>query len=560
MSVSTALFSSLTGLGVNEARLSVIGNNIANANTTAFKASRVTFQSAFAQTLSIGSAGSGDVAATNPMQIGLGAVVGATTMDFSPGGIGRTGRNTDLAIEGNGFFIVSHTDGTTYYTRDGSFTLNASLDLSSADGYIVQGFGVDVNYNVVPGILTNVNIPIGQATIARRTTEAVFAGNLNAAGDIGTQGSVLATQALVDTVSGVVSDTSNLVDLESVSDPGTALFSAGDTLSLRPTKGGRVLPTSTLTVTATTTIGDLGNWIEGVVGIHIDPAWPGPPGVSVNASDQIVITGNVGTENRIAASDIFLVSDGAVSRPFEFTATQEANGESCRTSFAVYDSLGGDIVVDVTAVLEYLGPNGDNVVWRFFAESVDDTDPSIVLGSGTIAFDEKGAFTRATGTSITVDRAGRGAATPLLFDLDFSNMTSLVSNESEIALTTQDGAPMGTLTAFNVDQGGMVMGQFSNGLSAPMAQIALATFSNPEGLLQQGDNLYVMGPNSGLPVVSAPGSLGAGTIVGGALEQSNVDMAREFIELIVTSTGFAANSRVISTANRLLTELLNVAS
>ena len=93
-----------------------------------------------------------------------------------------------------------------------------------------------------------------------------------------------------------------------------------------------------------------------------------------------------------------------------------------------------------------------------------------------------------------------------------------------------------------------------------MAQIALATFSNPEGLLQQGDNLFLVGPNSGLPVVTTPGSLGSGSVVGGTLEQSNVDMAREFIELIVTSAGFAANSRVISTANRLLTELLNMAA
>ena len=559
MSVSTALFSSLTGLAVNEARLAMIGNNIANANTTAFKSGRVTFQTAFAQTLSIGSAGGGDVAATNPMQIGLGAAVGATNIDFSPGGIGRTGRSTDLAIEGNGFFIVRDVDGTTYYTRDGAFTMNANLDLTTADGMVVQGFGIDANYNVVPGILTDINIPLGQMTTARPTTEAVFAGNLNSGGDIASQGSVLTTQALVDTNTGVLSETSLLVDLASASDPGTPLFAAGDTLTLSPNKGGRTLPASTLQVTASTTVADLAEWIENTVGIHTDPGLTGSPGVTINASDQIQITGNVGTENSITPSDMFLISDGAVAKPFQLTTQQEAVGESARTSFAVYDSLGNEIVVDVTAVLESMGSNGD-IQWRFFVDSVDDSDDGIAIGTGTISFDQQGVYTGSTGTSMTIDRADTGAATPLLFDLDFSNMTSLVSTESELALTTQDGAPIGTLNSFNVDEGGMVMGQFTNGLSVPIAQVALATFSNPEGLLQQGDNLYFVGPNSGLPVVSAPGSVGAGSIVGGALEQSNVDMAREFIELIVTSTGFAANSRVISMANRLLTELLSVAS
>jgi len=556
MSVSTALFSSLTGLRVNEARLDVVGNNIANANTTAFKATRVTFQTAFAQTLSIGAAGTQDVAATNPSQIGLGAAIGATTVNFSPGSISNTGRNGDLAIEGSGFFIVNDVDGTQLFTRDGAFSLNADLQLITADGHLVQGFGVDRNFNVVPGILENVTVPIGQMTIARTTTEAVFAGNVNSAGDIGAQGSVLNTQTLVDTT-GPVTDASLLTDLEDAAAPGVNLFADGDTLTLTPNKGGRTLPASTFEITAATDLGDLAAWIEESLGIHTGAEQVGSPGVTISG-DQVVITGNVGTENEIGVSDLFLTSDNpTVSSPFSFTSTQSADGESCRTSFAVYDSLGNEAIVDLSMVLESVGTNGE-IVWRFFVESAADSDDSIILGSGTVTFDEKGAFADSTNTSVSLDRDGTGAATPVLFDLDFTSMTSMAANESEIALTTQDGTPMGTMSSFHVDGGGMVVGQFTNGLAVRVAQIALATFSNPEGLLQQGDNLYLAGPNSGLPVVASPGSLGAGTIVGGALEQSNVDMAREFIELIVTSTGFAANSRVISTANRLLTELLSL--
>jgi flagellar hook protein FlgE len=560
MSVSTALFSSLTGLRVNETRLDVIGNNIANANTTAFKASRVTFQTAFAETLTIGSAGTGNVAASNPSQIGLGAGIGATTLDFTTGGLSRTGRSTDLAVEGNGFFVVKDVDGTTYYTRDGAFTMNANLDLTTSSGYVLQGFGIDRNGQVVPGILTNVNVPIGQMTIARPTSRAVFAGNMSASGQIGTQGSILTSEALVDTVAGTTSGTSLLVNLAAAGAPATHLFAAGDTLTLTPNKGGRPLPSSVLNVTGATTLADLNAWFEGALGIQTGASMVGAPGVRVNAAGQIEITGNVGADNHIGVSDLFLVSSNpALTQPLNFNLVQEAAGESCRTSFGIFDSLGQESIVDVTAVLQSVGTNGD-IVWRFFAESEGNETGSLALGSGTITFNERGVFSSAAGTTLSLDRSGTGAATPVIFNLDFSNMTSLASGTSEIALTTQDGAPLGTLSTFSVDRGGMVMGQFSNGLSVPVAQIALATFSNPEGLLQQGENLFLVGPNSGLPVVSAPGSLGAGSVIGGALEQSNVDMAREFIELIVTSSGFAANSRVISTANRLLTELLNVTS
>ena len=218
--------------------------------------------------------------------------------------------------------------------------MNSDLDLTTAEGYVVQGFGVDRNYNVIPGILTDINIPIGQMTIARATSEAVFAGNLNAGGEIATQGSVVTSQALDDFVAGTLSDTSLLMNVTAASDPSTPLFAAGDTLTLTPNKGGRTLPASDLDITAATTIADLNAWLEGALGIQTDPGLAGSPGVRVVAG-HLEITGNAGTENNIGVSDLFLVSDNATTRqPLTFTQDQAATGESCRTSFGVYDSLG----------------------------------------------------------------------------------------------------------------------------------------------------------------------------------------------------------------------------
>jgi flagellar hook protein FlgE len=125
--------------------------------------------------------------------------------------------------------------------------------------------------------------------------------------------------------------------------------------------------------------------------------------------------------------------------------------------------------------------------------------------------------------------------------------------------TTQDGYASGTLTGFSVGADGVITGSFSNGLTRTLGQLAVATFTNPEGLVSSVNNLYMVGPNSGQPVIAPPQTLGAGRVLSGALELSNVDLTREFIGLITATTGFSASGRVISTSNDLLNELLTIA-
>jgi flagellar hook protein FlgE len=138
-------------------------------------------------------------------------------------------------------------------------------------------------------------------------------------------------------------------------------------------------------------------------------------------------------------------------------------------------------------------------------------------------------------------------------------MTSLAADSSEIALSSQDGVPIGTLSGFGVGADGVVTGTFTNGLTRTLGQVALATFANSKGLLEAGESTYIEGPNSGVAIITAPQEMSAGSIHAGALELSNVDLSKEFVNLITTSTGFTANSRVITTANEMMREILTMA-
>jgi flagellar hook protein FlgE len=569
MALTSTLYTGLSGLDVNQARLNVVGNNIANVNTTAFKKSRALFKPQFYVTDNGGTPPNGEFGGTNPNQRGLGAVVAAIEKDFTTGSIEPTGKPTDMAIDGAGFFVVK--GDAQVYTRDGSFGLNAQNELVSSTGEFVQGYSADDAGNIQTGQLGKISIPLGTTTTAQPTSNVKLEGNLNADGALATGASILTSQ-LLTTVGGTVPlGTSNLVDLrDTVS--GATLFAAGDTLNLNGEKGGRTLDQAQLTVTATTTVDDLSDFFSGGLGIdETVPAITGAPtpGTLLEAdstdpnSARIVISGNVGTENALALTGTALVTSSGIS-PLTFddgvnAAGIQSNptGESVHTSFVGYDSLGTPITVDVTAVLEAKADTGNT--WRFYVNSGDDTDTSLVVGNGTLTFGSDGKLLASTGTTVTLDRANTGAATPTTIKLDLDSLTSLTSASSELVMTGQDGSPLGTLSSFSIGADGTVTGAFSNGVTKSLAQLAVATFDNPNGLVDVGGNKFLEGPNSGVAVVSSPLTLGAGGVRSGALEASNVDLSEEFINMIISSTGFSAASRVITTSDQLITELLNSA-
>ena len=576
MASTTALFTGLSGLNANAKSLDVIGNNIANVNTTAFKSNRLLFASQFSRNLSLGSVPRDTDGGSNPAQIGLGVTVAGTQRNFNSGSLSTTGDARDLAIEGEGFFVVARDQAATnrFYTRAGAFRQNALNDLTTVSGERLLGYGVDDSFNVVSGTLVPLNIPTGQLRLSEATTSIRLDGNLNAGGSVPTQGSRTTLAALVDATGAPVTLATALtaIDSDTLTAGLQATFAPGETLQvIDAEKGGKKLPTASLVIQGggtPTTVQDLITFLNASLGINTSaPADPAgfTPGASLNlATGVITVVGNSGTSNdlRLTTTNLRKLdvsgNPATVPNPIATAKVAAADGESIRTTMFAYDSLGNEVRVDITTVLE---SKGNGTTWRYYLESADNTVAPGAIGQGTISFDNEGRFIPAVSpVSVTVDRTGTGAVTPLTFDLDFASNSGSVSAlkdvTSTLAQTFQDGTPLGVLTSFSVGNDGTITGGFNNGLTRTIGQVALAKFSNPEGLVDVGSNLFFTGPNSGTPVIATPTVLGTGRLVGGALELSNVDLAAEFINLIQASTGYSANSRVITTTDQLIQQLL----
>jgi flagellar hook protein FlgE len=198
--------------------------------------------------------------------------------------------------------------------------------------------------------------------------------------------------------------------------------------------------------------------------------------------------------------------------------------------------------------------------YRWYATSGDNqpaTGANTAVGTGTITFDGSGNLVGETNTTVSVDRSN-GATSPLAFNLDFSAVSGLSSGTTSLSVSTQKGSAPGTLSSYSIGGNGLITGTFSNGVSQTLGQIQLAKFSNNDGLVSQGSNLFAAGVNSGLPVVGTPGTQGIGTIESGAVEESNTDVGSELVNLITASTTYRGGAQVISTVQTLYDTLLNL--
>lgn len=281
----------------------------------------------------------------------------------------------------------------------------------------------------------------------------------------------------------------------------------------------------------------------------VDPAGPvGPITIPIGqqldavASTEITVQGNLdaNTDPANATTDDFV------------------------TKFGFIDSQGNRH--ELYIVFNQTGPNA----WSYTVQEDDprttaatEDDPAIsgLSGNtGTIAFDANGNFDAAGSTintlSVTFDPAQTGAESPQTLTLDATKLTQLFSTSTANAVA--NGAPAGSLTTFTVSQTGEVLGIYSNGTTKVIGQVALALFTNPGGLMKVGNNSYQPTVNSGEPIVGTPGSGGRGVVASGYLEMSNVDLAQEFTNMIMAQRGFQANSRVITTSDEILQELVNL--
>ena len=425
-----SMFSAISGLRGHQIMMDVIGNNIANVNTVGFKAGRVNFQDILSQTLHGATAPSGGLGSIDPAQIGLGMTVAGIDVLQTQGNLQSTGKTTDMAIQGDGFFVMS--DGSqTYYTRDGAFDIGLDGSLSNpASGMKVQGWQADANGNIdITQPITNLTIPIGQRTTALATSHVTLSGNL----DAGAAGPVAGPPAV----------------------PGDS-------------------------VPTTMTIFD-----------------------SLGISHSVKIT---------------FTKTGA--NAWSWAATADANDTGI--SIAQADAQAGPPAVDS-------------------------------VNKGTITYTSGGVFGAQTGTLSFTFPDGATATTP---SIDLSAMTQF-SGTSQPAGQT-DGFNSGTLVTFAVGNAGELSGVYSNGQTQVLGQIALASFLNSAGLLRAGQNNFSATSASGAANIGTPGTGGRGSVTTGALEMSNVDLATQFTGMITAERGFQANSRVITTSDEMLQELVNL--
>ena len=444
MGVETALYSGVSGLSASSNAMNVIGNNLANSQTTGFKSNRSLFSDILASQVA---------SASGTSQVGRGVSLATVDTVFEQGSFKGTGVNTDMAIDGEGFFMVSHPNQEgTMYTRDGSFRFDSEGYLVNAMGYRVQGYSIDENGNV-SGQLNDIHTDLSGAIEPSATTEASFTTNLNQDAEL---------------VNGGTFD---------ITDPnGSSNFSA-----------------------------------------------------SVNVYDSL------GASHQATIYFTKIEPDYSTSPPSNLNEW-------------TYNVTVPESEVDTTSLSNFSTDSG-----------------LAVVADGTLKFNEDGSFD--TGTAGTDGSIADNVITTLDIPwnngavddqpLDIALNLTQYSSQSSLVSKSQNGYASGTLSDVSVNELGIITGSYSNGQSRELGQVGLAKFTNPNGLLRDGSNLFAETQASGLAAVGPPGA-GAGTIRSNSLEQSNVDIAEQFTDMIVNQRIYQANSRSITTADEMLQEVVNL--
>jgi len=472
-----SMFSGVSGLRTHQSRMDVIAHNIANVNTTGFKASRMTFADAFSQTIRGASAANPDVGrgGTNPMQVGLGVNVHSIQRQMSTGAAQRTDDPLHLMIEGDGFFVVGDDVSGHFFTRAGDFIRDAEWNIMAPNGMLLQGWrspwGADGNpfdaqgnpQTPRRGPVNGIHIDAHMRSVPPRAT-----------GNIRMHGNLRYTDATGENADIGIVSTINFQD------------SLGENYSLEV----RFIFHPYAVGTGVDAI-PANSWSVEFADVMVRTADDHP----------IPMTGWTGGEN--------------------FRLMFNENGNPADpSSFVLFMNLNDSPAAAALPPGVYFGQ-----YHRDYAYDLDQ-DP-----------DDFETF---------------------MIRLDFSGMTQHAGN-TNVRPLSHDGIAPGNLIGLSIGADGILTGTYSNGQSFPLWQIAIWTFENPAGLAAMGNNLFAMTTNSGVwdGIGMTPGAAGT-QLLGGTLEMSNVDLAMEFTEMITTQRGFQANSRIISTSDEMLQELVNL--
>lgn len=562
-----SLYSGVAGLKTHQTRMDVIGNNIANVNTTAYKSSSMTFSELMSQTTqkASGANATTGVGGTNAKQIGLGVKAGAiNTAITTQGSAQSTGNPFDIMITGDNFFVVSN-GSENFFTRDGSFYVDGAGNLAmTSTGYNVMGWGVDEETgNIKQDTVTALRI-MSTANMTyppEATTQANISGILD-------ENDKDVTSANGKTVN------LNFFDARGYSytakftfrqsgEPDTNVYSMELTKLLDST--GAEVDISAL---------DFGSRTQQKMETK----------VTLNA-DAYIWTGKTlqskdGTTDVAALSDIFN-ADGSLITPADEAAAQKQQ----QALDAIAAAYGYEGSTDEFLNLYITNPNDANqqlTMQDLLANKMKGQD-DILPADGTPITMEGRYF---EGTAVVFNKdSGKlesvgGSTTNLKVNAAFSalggNFSDITIDLSEcnnydnkgtstIGAASGDldglgtGRRLGEMIGVSIQKDGMIYASYDNGMTKLLGQIATAAFANASGLEKQGDNLYSATLNSGeFDGIGVDITAGGGYMSTGQLEMSNVDLSSEFTEMITTQRGFQANSRIITVSDTLLEELTNL--
>ncbi len=552
--MGNALLAGVSGLKAHQTMLDVTGNNLANVNTYGFKGSRTVFSDLFSGTLREATEPTEQTGGTNPIQVGSGTQVTSVDRIMTQGGLVTTGQELDMAIEGEGYFVLNNGQGDVF-TRVGSFAVDSEYYLiDPGTGFRVQRYG---NEGVEEGFQVNdsIRIPYDVTLEAKATENIRISGNLNgetsnpAASLLGSgmQYTITGGAVTTETTLAELNETGGLVNNDEIQITGTDCD--GDAVDVTYVIANAVTATvgDVLTAISTAFTGSTASIVNGEIRLTDDAA-------GYSQTDMMLeFTGTGGG-----------VPAGTFELPSYFRILQ-AGGEAVQNvSAEIFDSQGISHTLSAS----------------FISNSAGEWDLVVTSVTGGIERFEDRRISQIT-FQTNGNYGGIGGEPPdesafgMMFSNDPETVRSLavdmgavggrqitVSGEdvgiADATINSQDGYTSGQLASLSVTQEGIVAGLFTNGIGKDVASLKLAVFQNPAGLSSMGNNYFAASGNSGDPIFTRGLSSGAGTIRGGSLEQSNVDVAGEFVNLIQAQNGYQANARTIKVANEMLRELSNL--
>ncbi len=550
--MQSSLYTGISGVNANMQNLSVIGNNIANVNTVGFKSSRATFSDVLSQTL----------ATDGTSQIGLGVTMSSIEKMFNQGTFETTANELDLALSGNGFFMVNDpTLGSNFYTRAGQFHTDKDGYVVNPDGLRLQGYSANASGTIQNTIQ---DLQLSTQTINPNPTTSV---DLTA--NLDSNASITGFVPTVGTNDGIrfsVDGGTTWLTASLVTDGGLSSGSPTTGTAVAAAIKGALESANGTSDTYTVNYDDQ----TGLFNITNDTGNTGTLVLdwsSALSSSASLLGFTAASSGAIAAG----ASDTSDAAGGAFSLANAGDTSNFSTPVTVYDSLGNGHLATMYFRKDSLSSVGNSWDWYAVVNGTDTTSGSTeVQAQGTVTFDTTGALYQESpvtypggGFNFT---GGAAQAQQIAFDFGTSiaqagtgtDGTTQYGTASSATSISQDGYSSGGLQRVAIDQDGVVSGIFSNGQTLNLGQVLVADFSSDAGLSSVGNNLYQETFESGQPLIGAAGTSGRGLVHSNTLELSNVDLAKEFVNMIIAQRGFQASSKTITTTDQILAELVNM--